>query len=178
MWLCQCDCGSATAVHTGNLRSGNTLSCGCWRRAFERANKTHGKSHSKIHGVWNGMIQRCTNTNSASYEDYGARGITVCERWRQFANFYADMGESNGLTLERIDNNGGYSRENCRWATRQEQGQNKRNNVFIFHLGHTKTLTQWAREYGISDNLLRTRFVYGGWTIERALNTPKRVMCL
>ncbi len=127
-WLCECDCGNTVVVDGKSMRSGNTKSCGCFRREdVTRRKRTHGRSYSKLHFVWCSMRQRCTNNRCKDYPNYGGRGITICERWSKFENFLADMGEkSEGLSLDREDNNGNYSPENCRWATIKQQNSNKR----------------------------------------------------
>jgi hypothetical protein len=122
-WLCRCDCGSEVIVPSGNLRTGNSHSCGCQKGGVTHR---HSRVGSLTYQSWDAMLQRCTNPNTINYKTYGARGITVCERWRKFENFLADMGERTaGLTLDRINNDQGYSPSNCRWATRAEQDKNK-----------------------------------------------------
>lgn len=118
------------------------------------------------------MKKRCLNPGHRNFKDYGGRGITVCERWMTFDNFLADMGERpDGLSLDRINNNAGYSSENCRWATLVEQNCNRRNNTWITYAGKTLTVTEWARELGMKKNALIER-LRNGWTVERALSTP------
>lgn len=123
-WECLCQCGEKAEVAANHLRSGATTSCGCFRVAVKT---THGKRGSSTYTAWGNMIARCTNPNSPSYPDYGGRGLKVQDSWLIFENFYADMGDKpKGLTLEREDNERGYFKDNCKWATTAEQALNKR----------------------------------------------------
>lgn len=132
------------------------------------------KRNSREYGVWCSMMNRCNNPNTVGYKNYGARGIKVCRRWHTFENFDADMGpRPPGGTVERIDNNGPYSPRNCRWATRQEQGQNKRNSRLLSHKGRTQTMAEWARELGVHASAILYRLNKPGWTLEQALTVAK-----
>lgn len=126
LWECVCDCGNTVIISGTNLKSSHTTSCGCMNK---EAITKHGLRNSPEYQSWKAMIQRCTNPKAQGYEYYGGRGITVCSPWlNSFEEFYADMGlrPSNGYSIDRIDNNKGYYKENCRWATSAEQNKNKR----------------------------------------------------
>lgn len=129
---------------------------------------------SKTYDVWAAMIQRCTNSNNPNYPRYGGRGITVCDRWRTFENFLADMGERPaGLSIEREDNDGHYAPGNCRWATRAEQASNTRRNVKVTLQGQTKTVSEWCRDLGLNVSTVFKRISRSGWSPEKALTTTK-----
>jgi hypothetical protein len=179
LWLARCDCGAQIKASVGSLRSGNTKSCGCLHREAASAwraarNRTHGLTNTPTWRCWQSIITRCTNPTSKSFPDYGGRGITICERWRDsFEAFHADMGEKPpGLSIDRHpDMNGNYEPGNCRWATTQEQNQNKRDTVLLTIDGETKCLAQWSDHFGMPRRLVYSR-VHGGWPIARALTTP------
>lgn len=180
VFKCLCDCGRIAEVTCSSLVSGHTQSCGCLHseRTAEAASATfkkHGKSSSAVYRRWWGMIERCSNCKHVSYHLYGGRGITVCERWLKFENYYADMGEppTPQHSLDRIDNSGPYCKENCRWATISEQANNQRSNVLLTHNGKTQTMIQWSRELGIGRATLRKRRALG-WSDEQVLSTPTR----
>jgi hypothetical protein len=132
LWLCRCDCGTERLMLGSNLRCGVSTSCGCFKREQTiKRNLKHGHArrgnHTRIYDIWVSMLQRCLNPNAAGYRNYGGRGITVCERWLIFKNFYVDMGDPPpGLSLDRINNDGNYDPPNCHWATHAEQVNNRR----------------------------------------------------
>jgi hypothetical protein len=169
-WLCECDCGATCAAGGRDLRKGRTKSCGC----YEADRKvTHGLSKAPIYRVWIGMRQRCENPKTIGYKNYGGRGIKVCKRWHTFENFVADMGHRpKGYTLDRINNDKGYSPENCRWATRRQQHYNYRGNQVVEFNGQRHPLKEWARILGVDYDMLRHRIVRAGWPVDLAFNTP------
>lgn len=170
---CKCSCGNQHVAIAGNLLSGRTRSCGCIRR--ENNNHiTHGKTGSLTHTRWLVMRRRCSNPKTTGYENYGGRGIKVCERWADYSSFLADMGECPpGMTIDRIDSDGNYEPENCRWATKLTQARNTRANHVLEFNGQTKCLEEWAEEYGMSSRSLMSRLRLG-WSVEKALTTPIR----
>jgi hypothetical protein len=142
--------------------------------ARNRESATHGMTDSRTWRSWKGMRRRCNEPTNVAYHKYGGRGIGVCERWSSFALFLEDMGEAPaGMTLDRIDNDGDYSPENCRWATYREQANNRRDNAAVTYRGETHTYAEWSRRVGICRHTLRKR-IHAGWTPERALTTPSR----
>lgn len=167
---CQCECGVITLVKANNLKRGTT-SCGCL--ALE-VRTTHGKTGSKVYTAWKAMKYRCTNTNAHEYHNYGGRGITVCDSWLEsFENFYADMGDpAKGLTLERVDNDKGYSKENCIWDTYEAQENNKSTTLLLTAFGKTQSLTQWSKEYNLPFSTLKNRLYRAYMKPEDALTAP------
>jgi hypothetical protein len=143
------------------------------RTAVIEAITIHGMSKTKTYRTWQSMKARCTNPSNVQYMDYGGRGIGVCEEWMKFENFFEDMGlRPEGMSLDRIDNEKGYSKENCRWATEFEQKRNTRRNHWITFNGETKCLEDWAKEIGIKANTLINRLNRSKWPLEKALTTP------
>jgi hypothetical protein len=171
-WRCRCDCGIEKDIRANSLKSGAVVSCTCYQReCATKAKTTHGLGRTPEFNAWFSLVNRCTDPESRAYASYGGRGITVCERWRtSVENFYEDMGPRPSPThsIDRIDNDGPYSPENCRWATKTEQGNNRRTNVFLTHNGKTMTIAQWSQELGINNATLKSR-VQHGWPIEDAL---------
>lgn len=177
-WLCRCSCGNEKVIGETTFRYGGSTSCGCRRNEVVAARSTtHGKSKgsgpSPEYITWANMIQRCTNPKHPRFNDYGGRGITVCDRWLTFENFYEDMGQRpQGLTLDRYPNiNGNYEKSNCRWGTDLEQGEGKRNNAMLTYKGETLSRPAMARKYNVSRGLLKGR-VQRGWSVEDAIETP------
>ncbi len=166
-WICACSCGQITTVPTDQLKSGKTKSCGCLRQLPYA--KTHGLSNTPTYETWLAMRDRCNNPNNKAYINYGERGITVCERWNDYPNFLADMGEKpKGLTIDRRDNNLGYSPENCHWGTDEEQRNNKRTNRMLTLNGKTQSMRLWCNELHLNYSTVRAR-LNRGWSAEQAL---------
>ncbi len=161
LFRCICECGNEKVVLASYLKRGSTSSCGCIVQEMNRVRGLkHGQSRSKIYSVWQSMRQRCYNLNSSIYSYYGGRGIVVCDEWKDFKAFYGWAilhGYKEGLSLDRIDVNGNYCPDNCRWVTMEVQGNNRRNNHTVTYMGETLTITEWARKTGISATTLTDR---------------------
>ncbi len=172
-WSCVCDCGTESSVASSNLVSGNTSSCGCLHREVRSQPVTHGKSKTRAYRTWFGMRERCKNKKRADWLRYGGRGITVCQSWdKSFESFWADMGDApEGHSIERIDNGSGYSPENCRWANKRDQANNRRSSRFHIFRGEKKTLAQICHETKMNYFSVRKR-LDSGWTIEDAISRP------
>lgn len=162
MWICECECGNITKpIKAWQLTNGHTRSCGCLKNEAQR---THGKSKTRLYKIWSGMKQRCKNTKTPFYKDYGGRGISFCEEWMAFENFEkwaTQNGYTDKLTLDRIDVNGNYEPSNCRWATKKDQSNNTRINHIVIINGERKTLSELARQTGISRSTLYNRVMRG-----------------
>jgi len=160
VFLCECDCGNKKIIKMHTLRSGNAISCGCYKIEYLSSTKsTHGMSDTKIYHVWQSMRRRCNVPADKAFANYGARGITVCAEWESdFSEFYKwaiSNGYKEGLTIERINNNKGYSPNNCKWIPRDEQNRNRRMNHYLTHGSRKKTLQEWANEIGVNRCTLR-----------------------
>ena len=176
-YQCLCDCGKMVEVdYADMLRSyGGTKSCGCYRR--ERATK-HGHRNTRLYSIYTAMKTRTTNTNTPGYKNYGGRGIQLCGEWQEsFEAFYEwaiKNGYADNLSIDRIDVNGNYEPNNCRWSTPKEQANNTTRTVYLTYKGQTKTLQEWAKEIGIKDSTLYARVCVYGWDDEKAITTPVR----
>jgi hypothetical protein len=176
-WSCVCECGGVKVASAGQLASRRVRSCGCLQKqdAGRRAvllNTTHGMTGCPTWTSWQAMCDRCRNPRHHAYPRYGGRGIGVCERWRSFANFFADMGfRPAGCTLDRIDNDRGYGPDNCRWANWRQQASNRSNNVWLTVDGDARTMSEWARSLDTSVQVLSRRRK-AGWSDERIVRTP------
>lgn len=171
-FLCVCDCGNEKEILANSLRTGASKSCGCERIKSSRESvMKHGMSGTRPYRIWRNMISRCTVEKYDSYKWYGGKGITVCERWKDFESFWEDMGAgyNDKLTIDRINNNGNYDPNNCRWATQKEQANNTSRNRFIEFNGERRTLTQWAEKMDVSAKMLDSR-LRRGWSVKKALN--------
>lgn len=175
-WRVRCACGAERIVRQSRLRSGTTTSCGCAKiEALRSRSVTHGGTvggNSPEYGTWVNINTRCTNSNIPDYFRYGGRGITVCPEWSSFEQFLADMGPrpSPHHTIERLDNDGPYAPDNCRWATRTEQARNRRSNRKITYAGETLCLSEWAERTGLRIHTILMR-LKRGWSVEQTLTT-------
>ena len=177
MWECLCDCGKTTFVATCNLTSNRVKSCGCLKmEGLIQRSTTHNQRHTNLYEVWKTMRQRCGNPKNRAYHNYGGRGICVCNEWKSnFQSFYEwsmNNGYKQGLTIDRIDVNGNYCPENCRWVNRRIQANNMRVNKLITYNGETDTLANWARRLNIKYGTLEGRLKGYGWPVEKAFTTP------
>lgn len=176
-WRFLCDCGKECNGDVSRVFLDRKKSCGCLRADWPRVAKAkHRKCASDEYRAWAGLKNRCLNKNNQKYSSYGGRGIRICDRWeKDFQAFFDDMGKkpSSKHSIDRIDNEGDYSPENCRWATAEQQSRNRRSNRLIEYEGEIKTLAEWADLLKINRTVLYARFK-SGWSVERALTQPLR----
>lgn len=177
-WNCRCTCGTERVVQGTHLKSGASKSCGCYNHdSLIERNTTHGQNKTPLHYLWLGINNRCSNPNFKQFKDYGGRGIQVCDEWKKdfvaFRDWCLSNGYKKGLSIDRIDNDKGYSPDNCRFVDRITQNNNKRSNHKISVDGESKTLAQWAREFGIKESVIRNR-LKRGWSEEDAVKIPLR----
>lgn len=181
MWKCRCDCGQICFVAGDNIKCGNTKSCGCLSKELSsrrgKKQKTHGMTNSRLYNIYNGVKERCYNKNCPSYKNYGGRGIIMCDEWLDkdngfvnFRNWSIQNGYIDKLTIDRINNNGNYEPNNCRWVTRKEQQNNRRCNTLLTYKGETKSIAQWSEQLGVNHMTLRGRLARG-WSVEKTLTT-------
>lgn len=172
-WLCKCKCGNYSIVEQGQLTRGKTKSCGCIQKEYFKTK--HNLRNSKIYETWSNIKKRCYNARSTRYKWYGAKNIKMCDEWKNdFKTFY-DWSINNGykepLTIDRIDVNGNYEPNNCRWVDWKQQQQNKNSNINITYKNQTKCIAEWARIFNINRATLQWR-IKQGWKIDEALTTP------
>lgn len=181
-WIVQCDCGKKVIKGTWNLVSGRTKSCGCLKLEIgKKINFIHGFGGTRFYHIWHGILKRCHNVNSESYLKYGGRGIKCL--WNSFLEFKKDMYKSylfhikkhgeKDTTINRINNNGHYSKDNCKWSTFKEQAQNRKTSRLIYYKNRVQSLAAWAEELKINDSTISFR-LKNGWSIEKALSTKSR----
>lgn len=182
MWLCQCVCGNKKEVSSNNLLKGLVKSCGCMKKEQDKINlenSTHKLSKTRIYHIWAKIKHRCYNNHNNRYHCYGGRGITVCDEWKNdfmsFYNWSMQNGYNDTLTIDRIDVNGNYEPNNCRWATYVEQGTNTRSNHLITYNGETHCLSEWCRILNLNYARTINRLNVYNWSVEKAFTTPKKV---
>lgn len=177
----RCTCGAEFEAILSNVKRGTTKSCGCYNSKLSKERiTTHGLTGKHpLHRTWMKMLSRCNSPINRDYPSYGGRGIKVCDRWQGrdgFPNFLEDMGDKPSTlhSIDRIDNNKGYSKDNCRWATPTQQNRNTRRNLMIEYRGEIKTLAEWSESIGVSYKILRQRLARDKWSVEKAFTTPVR----
>lgn len=173
-WLFKCDCGKTVVARKENVMNGHTSSCGCLHK---ESITRHGFSNTRLFDILHGMKQRCFNKKLKCYKNYGGRGITLCDDWLSnpdsFYKWAIKSGYKDNLTIDRIDNNGNYCPENCRWVTRLEQNRNLRKNRLITYKGETRCLSEWASLYHLQKSTLKGR-LDRGWSVEEAFGAIER----
>ena len=175
LYLCRCECGNEIFLPSSPLRRKNTQSCGClFKEKLINRITTHKKSQTLTYRVWQDIKDRCLNPKHHSYKNYGGRGIKLQKSWLKFENFLKDMGKKPyGLSIDRFNNNKGYYKKNCQWATKHTQSRNRRNNVLITFNGKTQCLSDWAKEINISQPGLWARLYIYKFPLEKALSKKR-----
>lgn len=181
LWLCKCQCGNEKTIRGSDLLHSGTISCGCLKKeSAKKQMTTHGKTNTRLYPIWRGMRARCYHETSPFYNEYGGRGITMCEAWENdfmafynwaYENGYDENAPKGECTLDRIDVNGNYEPSNCRWVSMEIQNKNKRKCMLITYNGETHTLPEWAKITGINYMTLRRRILKDHWNVEKALTT-------
>lgn len=171
-WLCFCECGNLSEVYSGHLRNGHTKSCGCLNRVPTKGNTKHGQHGTRLYHIYDSMKARCYNKNNTAYKYYGKRGITICDEWlNDFMTFYnwaMNNGYNDTLTIDRINNDGKYGPNNCRWVDVTSQNNNRRNNVYLTYNGKTQPIKEWAKELNVNVKTLYTR-KFKNWNVHDIL---------
>lgn len=176
VWVCKCECGNIKIIRGSSLTSKNTLSCGCLvKDKVKKMFTKHNNSNTRLYKIWANIKSRCLNPKVNNYCNYGGRGIKICEEWLLYENFYKWANCNNYsdiLQIDRIDVNGNYEPNNCRWVTPKEQSNNKRNNLIFEYKNKSQTLKKWAEDLKIDYMLLYNRIIRNKWTFEKAITVP------
>ena len=179
-WICKCDCGNSVIVSAHSLRGGDTKSCGCLKKEQDKKNltpPTHRKTNTRLYNIYHNMKQRCYNSKNTGYYRYGARGIKICDEWKNsfesFYNWAINNGYSDNLSIDRINNNGNYEPSNCRWGDMEIQSNNTEKTHHYIYNGECLTISQLAKKYNIKRKLLSRRLCEDKWNIQEAITTPK-----
>lgn len=177
-WHCECACGNTVDVEASNLKRGNSKSCGCYDLELKHNRIKHGGRHERLYGVWTNIKNRCNNVASEDYQDYGGRGIKICDEWNDsYETFrswaiksgYNDEAAKSECTIDRIDVNGNYEPDNCRWVNAKKQANNRRNTLTYTAFGETHSLSEWSDITGVKYHTLFARVNRLGWPLEKAL---------
>lgn len=176
IWKCICNCGKIKFILSYALRKGKIKSCGCYQKFIRgKSSRTHNASQSRLYHIWTDIFTRCYNKNCAAYKNYGGRGIKICKRWHDFSMFKKDIGRrpSKYFTIERINNNKGYSPKNCKWLHKSLQHHNKRTSHYLTFEGKRQCIGAWAKELNWPNYIIVNRLRYG-WPVKKILTTPIR----
>lgn len=179
IWKCRCDCGNIAYITQHCLLYRPTKSCGCLRKELlSKRSNLHHLSNTRIYKIWIDIKKRCYNSKHICYQNYGGRGITMCDDWKNdfksFYNWSMNNGYQQNLSIDRINNDGNYEPSNCRWTNRKTQNNNTRHNHYITYNGKTLTLAQWSEELGFTYSCLKSRINKHHWSIEKAFTTPPK----